>query len=332
MDFKKKADFGYLGLVILAFFPLFPFFLMTLSIFTYIGLAIASGLFNDKNDTTRLSKGIIAFSLLFYLLLIIRGLFNEHPFEEVQYFRASLSLLVFPITWMISKNRITSKQRKNILRCFTMSTFILAIYILFYSIYISAIRHEEFLIFYDQIEFIHVHPNYTSIYFIASIIILYLELKNSNLRLKIIYCAMITLFIILLLFLATKIVLLTLFILIALEIIRKNRTITKRDLSILLICVSFIVVAGIYIKPLNKKLSEVASLDEFVLPYGQFPTSFQVRLGIYHCSIPIIKKNWIVGTGAETLENEINQCYNKFNNHDKLVYNTHNYYFFLLVF
>ena len=326
---SKKIDFEYVGLLILAFFPIYPFFLLSLSVFLYVGLTIASRISNKESKDHKPVYGLIFFSLLFYILLLIRGLFNENPVEELKYFRSSLSLLVFPITWLISKKTLTKKQYRNVLDCFILSSLILAIYILIFSMLYSLSTNEEFSIYYEKIEFLYVHPNYTSIFFFASIVLLYLKLIHGNERLAIVYSLMILFFSVILMLLATRIVLLTLILVIGIEIIRR-KTFTKRGLLLFATSVLIVVLSSIYIKPLQKKIKEISSFDEYVLPYGMFPTSSQIRLGIYNCSIPLIQKNWVWGKGAYTLEKDINECYNKFNNFDKIQYNTHNYYMFLL--
>ncbi len=328
MDFKK-IDYEYIGLIILVFFPIYPFFLLSLSVFVYAGLVIISRVTNKKKDQFRRNNGLIIFSLLFYVLLLTRGLFNENPIEEIKYFRSSLSLLVFPWVWWISTKTITKKQRENLMRCFVISSLLLAVYILIFSLVYSYRSNEEFTIFYEKVQLIYVHPNYTSIYFIASIVYLYLQLYGCNDRLKMVYSLMIIFFMIVLMFLATRIILLSLVCLIIAEIIRK-KSFKKRGLLLFFTSTLIIVLSSIYIKPFKKKIKEISSFDEFILPYGEFPTSSQIRIGIYDCSVPIVKENWVFGKGAYTLEKEINECYDKFKNHDKIDYNTHNYYLFLL--
>ena len=270
---------------------------------------------------------LIYLALAYYLLLLIRPLFNTNLSEELSYFRSSLALLIIPICWILSNRAsVTKSQVARLQHLFVLSTFALGLFILVYSLVHDFIFYQD----YEKIKFIYVHPVYSSLFFITSIIICYFQFPIKTKASRWIQILLIVFFTTLLLFMATRMVLLALFVIVLIELIRFRKKLTKTHLGVLLVSVSLCLAAVIFIKPLNKKVKEVSSFDEFVLPYHPFPTSSQIRLGLYDCAFPLVKKHWLTGQGAHTFEQKLNHCYTKFNNHDSIHYNTHNYYLFLL--
>jgi hypothetical protein len=325
----KKTNFEYIGLIILSFFPIFPFFLVSLSVIAYVLLALLSKFVSKRNFQKR-DYTIISLHILFYLLLIIRLFFTDNFIEGFQHLQPSLSLLAFPIVWFISSTSLSNKERDNILKCFTLSSFILALLILFFSIYIAFTTNKEFIIYYEEIKYLDIHPNYVALYFLAAILFLYLTLNKRSRKVKVISQLFIFFFIAMILALSSRIVIILLVIIGLFELFKRIKAPLNKKIIILLVSFIILVSSTLLIKPLHKKLKETINLNELVLPYKKFPTSTQIRLGIYECAFPIIKKNWLVGTGGINFEREINACYESYNNYQKINYNSHNYYLYLI--
>ena len=322
-----KNNIEYYGLLFLAFFPLYPFFLLSIGIGVYL-ISVFLSRYLGKVKQEKTNYHFIFLSVLFYLFLVFKAFLNENYIEEIKYFRSSVSLLIFPLAWLISNKPISSKQRKNVIKIFVYSSFILAIYIVFFSLFFTLKTNRNFNIFYEEIPIINVHPNYASLYFLTAILFIYLNLKES--KSKIIDVLLMLFFTTILFILAVRVVIVALLIILSIEFLfnKQFSTITKSSIFIGVILLA--VFSFFIIKPFNKKIKETILLQKIELPYAKFPTSTQIRLGIYDCALPIIEKNFFFGVGAQSFEKEINECYKKFNNYDKVNYNTHNYYLFLL--
>jgi len=326
---QGRINFEYIGLIILAFFPIYPFFLLSVAIFIFVLLSIYSR-FKYKNQRQNRSSILIFAHVFFYLLLIIRLLFLGQLEEGFNYLQPSLSLIVFPIVWYFSNTTLSKKERNNIFKYFTLSSFILGLYILGFSVYNSIKLKQEFTIVGENIKYLDIHSNYVSLYFLAAIIFLVLGMKENNTNRKIMGILLIGFFLFLIFYLSSRIVLITLFIVLFLDLFKRVKISFFKKGIIVLIGITLVLGSIFFMKPLQKKVKETFSTEEFTLPDKKFPTSLQIRLGVYSCTLPIIEDNWLLGAGVINFEEGINNCYSKFKNYDKIRYNSHNYYLFLL--
>ncbi len=329
MSSTKNINFEYLGLIILSFFPLYSFFLVSVAIFIYVIFALISK-FTNKKRLRKKNHTIIFLHIVFYLLLIARLFFTENPIEGLKDLQPSLSLIIFPLIWLISNTSLDNKESDTLFKYFTLSSFILGLYILFFSLYFAFTTNQDFTIYYEQVKYFYAHPSYVTLYFLASIIFLFLTFGKRSKRIKIVSILLIGFFIFMIFVFSSRIVVLILFIIGLFELFRRVHISTYKKMMILMFSCLIILASVFLIKPLHKKVKETINPSALVLPQKKFPTSTQIRLGIYNCSYPIIKENWLLGIGGINFEREINICYDKFNNHDKISYNSHNYYLYVL--
>ena len=82
-----------------------------------------------------------------------------------------------------------------------------------------------------------------------------------------------------------------------------------------------LIIAFIFITPLKQRYIQVVE-TEVALPQGDFHNSVNVRYGIFRCSLEILEENWLLGTSAGDLQNNMNTCFEQF---DTTVFNTGNY-------
>ncbi len=319
MSSTKNINFEYLGLIILSFFPLYSFFLVSVAIFIYVIFALISK-FTNKKRLRKKNHTIIFLHIVFYLLLIARLFFTENPIEGLKDLQPSLSLIIFPLIWLISNTSLDNKESDTLFKYFTLSSFILGLYILFFSLYFAFTTNQDFTIYYEQVKYFYAHPSYVTLYFLASIIFLFLTFGKRSKRIKIVSILLIGFFIFMIFVFSSRIVVLILFIIGLFELFRRVHISTYKKMMILMFSCLIILASVFLIKPLHKKVKETINPSALVLPQKKFPTSTQIRLGIYNCSYPIIKENWLLGIGGINFEREINICYDKFNNHDKINY------------
>src|SRR5690606_5932764 len=69
-------------------------------------------------------------------------------------------------------------------------------------------------------------------------------------------------------------------------------------------------------------------------PVGLHHTSTNIRVGLFICSMEVLKANWVFGTGIGDMHAELNQCY-KTNGYSDVLYlqeyNPHNQYLQTLI-
>jgi O-antigen ligase len=92
------------------------------------------------------------------------------------------------------------------------------------------------------------------------------------------------------------------------------------------ICILFIS-AYLFIPSFKLKFNEV-SIDNIMLPSHDNNDSFNVRTGIFLCSLEGIQSNWLLGFGAGNGQEFLNNCYSKFESvlYLENKFNTHNQY------
>lgn len=327
MSFFKNKNWEFYGLLFLAFFPIFPFFLVSVAIAFFLLLSVFQRvLIKPDSSKSIFNTQFFIIQILFFVLLLCISGFKDSFSPTLKYLEPSISLLLFPVFWYVTKSKITKEERKSVLKTFVLSSFLLGIYIVLFSIYDSILNNSDFTILYEEVPILSIHPLYVGLYFFMSIVLIYLEGLFINKPLK---YSLLFFFTLLIIAMASRAVLLVLLLFFAIEFFRTRITL-KSKLAIVFLGLVISFSAFYVIKPLQKKVIEISSSEYYQLPNKDWPTSAQIRIGLNHCALPIVKKNWITGAGIISFENQLNKCYSKFNNIEKIRYNSHNYYSFLL--
>ena len=330
MKLFKQLNWEYIGLLILAFFPIYPFFLVSIAIVLYVFLSLIHRFKNKKvtNDYV-FNRSFFSIQIAFFILLILISGIKDGFSTTFKYIEPSLSLLIFPIIWFVSRTKINAIEKKNILKIFIISSLLLGIYITFFSIYFAFKNNTFFKLLDKEIPFFDIHPNYVGLFFFISLIYLIIEYNPDKKYLKNSKYILITFFIWLIFFMASRSIIISFILFFIIEFFFRKKLLFKQKTILFLGALLLILAAGFFIKPFQKKVIEISSSQQFELPNKKWPTSSQIRLGLYHCALPVLKTNWITGKGIISFERELNNCYSKFNNYEKIKYNSHNYYFFL---
>ncbi|WP_062055024.1 O-antigen ligase family protein [Aquimarina longa] len=330
----KNFNFEYLGFLFLAAFPIYPYFLLSLSMISFCVFTLIDFFLRKKSINKK--RIYIPIIFTFYIFLMVSSILIEGFHMGYKPLRASMVIFVLPfLSFFFSRLSINSEQKRKIFLIFTLASFLLAILIIITSV-IRSLDNE--IAFYNivrvsaqNISFIDIHPVYVSMYFIVSIFYILSSFKRiKKLPNKILSIIVIAFFSLMILLLVSRIAIFTCIILLFLMFIKNNKITLFKKILYSLITISLIIFSLLIIKPLRAQFDEISSKEEFVLPYKKFPTSPQIRIGIYTCSWSIIESNWIMGYGALDFQKKLNKCYEKYNNYQKINYNTHNYYLFLL--
>ena len=292
-------------------------------------------------------KAFAPFALLFGLILI-RTVIGNCSAEDHFYLEKSLSLLLLPLCFTILPFTYDKKEKRIFQLLFAISSLMMAMFGMILTLFYfnenigivekweswnSLIHHPDFAYiirttFEDKTGF---HPTYAALYLgIAFNVILneILTEKNSNNQLK-----QIGAFTILLLLLIFEILLASrtpfvAMLLCATFLIFMNLK-NKKYAAFIIIGITIIGWGGSKISPsFSSRINEV-STKNIMIPKSGHEDSFNLRRGIIHCSLNIIKKNWLVGVRPGKVQKELNNCYSSLNtnSYENRNYNTHNQYF-----
>ncbi|WCM41189.1 O-antigen ligase family protein [Flavobacterium sp. CBA20B-1] len=89
--------------------------------------------------------------------------------------------------------------------------------------------------------------------------------------------------------------------------------------------------ALLWFSPIKERYIKVVE-KEWILPnHKQKPHEVNYRYGIWHCATHLIANNWLLGVGADKVQEQLNKCYDGFSyksyeDFKKVTYNTHNQY------
>lgn len=333
MNFTKNKDLEYIGLVILSLYPLYSYFLISLSIALFVILVITSAVINRrlfsfdkiKNNGKRV---ILYFG--FYIYIIVRAFFSDDLLSDLLNFRSSIFLLIFPIIYLFSNFELTKSKLLNLQKYFVFSSAILMTIIISKALILTGCFFSfSFLdnigraIF--EIAFFDLHPIYVSL---CLLLAGYFSFNIYNNKGGVWFLLIAIFFAVSIVFIASRGAIIIMLILLVFTVFRLTQKKIHRKSIVLLLCIIGIVMLGSITNRVTKKFSNLQS-SELILPDKKWPTSPQIRLGVYKCSVTLIKEKIMFGNGISIFQNKLNDCYSKYNNYIKKSYNTHNYLLFL---
>ncbi|WP_240337526.1 O-antigen ligase [Aquimarina sp. AD1] len=243
-----------------------------------------------------------------------------------------MPLLIFPVLSVLGKD-IGIKQLKIVLKSYISFSLCLAIYIILFvfikkgisEVFTSSVVYHiikgDFLIF-------DIHPIYTSVFFLFSIILLLYDLLN-NFEFKKIFINLpiILVFLLAIAILASKIILILLFLsLIFLVFFSKKISLMVKSILFLLIGIgTFLLISQI--KVINARFYNLffTFINEDI-KFLAGNSTFK-RLQIYSCSLDIVKDNFLFGVGVGDVQNYLNECYKVKEFDIENTKSAHNFYF-----
>jgi len=275
---------------------------------------------------------------MFFLYELVSGDFNFNL--ALRY----LPFLILPIIFFYKPKYIDEKIKDISIKTFQVSAVVQCIIYLF----IFLKKHSLNQIFFISLEgiplfreyvfsnyFFEIHPTYFSSYLLvsATISLFYLSLKKEKNKLFAFSNLILSIFFIFIF--SSKIILIILFLTVVIFIVYillKKKKAYSLKVIIISISLLFILIypsSQIIVKRFNEIKTEI---NKPIV--GDYYNSTNTRVAIIKCSIILIKEVPLFGFGDE-LQQKLNECYARTNDSEfyKIsTFNTHNYYFNLILY
>jgi O-antigen ligase len=284
--------------------------------------------FNKKNiiDTTIIGSLCISY-IISFLLVDDRALI-------LKMITRSLPLLLFPLFFIINTQIINKHTLNRSLLVFSFSNTLVCIFAWLKIFHLGFAEMLEANNFYNPIfrniffNLTKIHLPYLGLFFAFSIYILTISIFNQkNKKLLSVYIFSIIILTASIVLISARTAILSLITTIILTILFKlNLSNKAKYCSILVILISTIGMSQI---PSIKNRIDYLWEKKIELPNKkQNPENFNVRYGIYDCTIDIIKNNIITGVGPTNVQKNLNKCYEKFDyknydDYNTITYNSH---------
>lgn len=320
----NKENILNVSILIFAIFPIIPNTIKGLPVILFF---IASVFLYEKSEVKW--KGLLINSSLF-IAYAISLLYSDDDSVSLQKLETGLSILVIPITFfvLLPHFNILTKFKRVFIKTFISSTTLFSIY----SIICIALskpsldylwRTDKYRSLIMDMPIIGQHPIYASIFLaLATLFFVYLlkhrMFKSSKEKL---YFSTLTLInCISLIFLSSKGPILALLIIVLFFFIIETTNMFYKHLTIVVFAIS-LVTLFIY----NRRMNELIKPKTYEVFNPHLSTS--IRLGIFDCSLAIIKNKFLIGYGVGDAQRQLNICYAS--KSDLLLmhrYNSHNQY------
>lgn len=312
------------GLILI--FSIFPIIPNNIKGLPVILLFVGSLTFYKKSKINL--KWLLINSSLFIVYLVSVVYSTDFP-ESLKRLETALSILILPITFyiLLAEFKLKNSLKLIFIKFFIISTTLFSlisfcfIFLNYSSVnYIWSTDRYRFIVM--NIPLIGQHPIYASIFLSITIIFFIYLIKNKlikNFKGKLLLFVLALVNILLLSFLASKGVIISLFVVLFFYFVFGKIKRVYKYLLITIISLSFVMLFVF-----NRRMGELISVQTYEKfnPY----LSTGIRLGIYDCSLEIIKKNWILGYGIGDAQRALNLCYanksnillmNRFNSHNQ---------------
>jgi len=337
----KDRKYEIVLLILIALFPIYKMAIISISVITFFTVSIF--FFFRKRNSIKKEKQKIKFFLLttgFYFWMTFSLVYTTNVNKGLSELQHGLSLFALPFVILFFINRITDKVFKIISYVFIIANFILILYLQYNFInegLYSSIQSTTFynLPFRDlalSLSFKDLHPTYISMWFLFSIMLLVNFFFNPKERIslffKIAYIVLIVLFFITTIMLSSRIAIIAFIISFVIYLLYKvKKVLSKVGIIFIIGSIFFLMVFNISF--LKSRLINEFKATQIAPPIGETHNSVNIRVGIYQCSWNLLHNNWITGFGVGAVQNELNNCYTKFDTdvYTKTIYNSHNQFF-----
>ena len=335
-----KKIYNY-SLILISLFPLMSLKLagLIIGLWALLSLVVIVKIQTFKKINKNDILNIIILSAL-YFFYIGNYLFTLDTIL-IKELETSLSFLIFPLFIILNKSCINKNTLEYSLKGFFISNSILALITWFKIFEIGFLKLIKENNYYQPVfrnifsDTTNIHLPYLGLFFVFSIFIgIYIlqnEYKKHIFLIKVGLISLCLVFFISILFFSARMALLSL---IFSFVYWSYRTIQNK-LLFRGVFVSLIIFAitVVFLTPMKDRIRESLTI-KLELPSEKNNDNSKVvnfRYSIYHCSLTIIKNNWLMGVGKNNVQKELNKCYDNFTyqNYDdfsKKKYNSHNQY------
>ncbi|MEQ8907676.1 MAG: O-antigen ligase family protein [Vicingaceae bacterium] len=300
----------------------------------FIGLivlhALLSTSFSKAKKSFQKNRIPLFLYLGFFALFLISLTYTEnlnHGWKDIE---SKLSFLLLPLA-IFSQPKLSRLELQTILKSFAFATFMASVL----AIIIGFVSQKSLLINQELSAQVGIHASYLSIYLLLSLATFIYEAIQKN-KSKPLYLLLSLIGFIILLLLASRIIILSAFLIAGIYIFFFNYSRSK-----LLVLILSIITLGltVYLVPSVQSrfveaidFSDRVELDADVNEHKTLGRNFggrAIRVAIWTCSMDVVEENWLFGVGAGDVHQHLQQSYKdhvfefayKYNN-----YNAHNLY------
>jgi O-antigen ligase len=298
------------SLYLLSCFPLIGMKATVWAIAVFVLVALATG---NYKGLLKSDKAAVLLSSGLFLLILLRCLIPNHNPESISYVEVSVSLLLIPIAFHLKSGAFTERETTLAGWIFISSTLLAFAFGMGYSLYQVSqmqIESQDLLSFHIRTFFenaVRYHPTYASVLLGATMLKLLqnlLERKNNPwlIGVLMVFAG------ILLALLASRTPIAATLGCMVLLVAFYTKSILKAGVMLAVITASAFVFFQT-VPSFSARFKEV-SVENTKLPEKNSEDSFNLRTGIFHCSMSIIKQHWIWGIGPGQVKSVLNDCYN----------------------
>lgn len=342
---ERTSNLSFLSLCFLSCFPVLGMKTTVVAIIAFAAISFFSALFSWNRVSEPKNWQSLAIFLTPFLLILFRTVVTDPSDESRFYLEVSMSLLAFPATFFMYNIGRPRHSFKIPLLLFSVSTLIISTKGLV-SAASRILKHlgpDQFWKSTSEMlsdpslpyhirtifeESVGIHPTHASIFIGISILIVASRLishfRAYSLTVRFTLILMASLLVMMLAILASR----TPFIATAIAVMIFAFLNFKRKILVLYIVAGLAILTvflAISVPSFTARFSEI-SISNAGIPDENEENSFNLRSGIYQCSLNIISDHWIWGVGPGNIQKHLNGCYDKISPevyHGKN-YNTHN--------
>jgi O-antigen ligase len=279
-----------------------------IAVFVLVALITGNyrGLLKSDKAAVLLSGGL-------FLLILLRCLIPNHNPESLSYVEVSVSLLLIPMAFHLKSGAFTEREISLAGWIFISSTLLAFAFGMGYSLYQVSqmqIESQDLLSFHIRTFFenaVRYHPTYASVLLGATMLKLLQNLLERKHNPWLIGVLMVFAGILLALLASRTPIAATLGCMVLL-VAFYTKSILKAGVMLAVIAASAFVFFQT-VPSFSARFKEV-SVENTKLPEKNSEDSFNLRTGIFHCSMGIIKQHWIWGIGPGQVKSVLNDCYN----------------------
>ncbi|MFM7054160.1 MAG: O-antigen ligase family protein [Bacteroidota bacterium] len=299
------------ALYLLSCFPLIGMKATVWAIGLFVLVALITGNYKSflKNE-----KSIALLTSGLFFLILLRCLFpNQNP-ESLSYIEVSVSLLLIPMAFKLKSGAYNERETNFAGWLFISSTLIAFAYGMGYSLYQVSqmqIESQDLLSFHIRTFFenaVRYHPTYASVVLGAVMLKLLQKLLQRKNNPWLIGPLMIFTGIILALLASRTPIAATLACMVILVALQ-TKSVVKSGIMVAVIAASTVLFFQT-VPSFSARFKEV-SVENTKLPDKKSEDSFNLRTGIFHCGLGIIKEHWLWGVGPGQVKSLLNDCYNE---------------------
>jgi len=298
------------SLYLLSCFPLIGMKATVWAIAVFVLVALITG---NYRGLLKSDKAAVLLSGGLFLLILLRCLIPNHNPESLSYVEVSVSLLLIPMAFHLKSGAFTEREISLAGWIFISSTLLAFAFGMGYSLYQVSqmqIERQDLLSFHIRTFFenaVRYHPTYASVLLGATMLKLLqnlLERKNNPwlIGVLMVFAG------ILLALLASRTPIAATLGCMVLLVAFYTKSILKAGVMLAVITASAFVFFQT-VPSFSARFKEV-SVENTKLPEKNSEDSFNLRTGIFHCSMGIIKQHWIWGIGPGQVKSVLNGCYN----------------------